>query len=129
MKNHKFIGPTSRAAGNEHIKEISASIRAKFLARRDLIANGDDAALTKAADEMMDMFANTRVLKDLIRCAFTNPSDTTGREFLRAIKAVINDAAEVEVVQEQQPTSRNPISENTHAGINAARHAAMQLGG
>lgn len=113
-------------AENEIYKELAAAIRAKFLARRDLIAAGDEHALTEACNDLMDMFAHSRVLKDLIRCAFTNPSDTTGREFLRSVKAVINGAAEVEVVLALQ-SARKPIGECTRAGIDAAHQAVIQL--
>lgn len=103
-------------------------VQKKWLKRRDEIAAGDMTAIRAAKNDLMTYFMDSQELESLILSAVTNPSNTTGREFLRVLKAMITAEATTEAEMELGPKpSRRPLGTSTVAGLDALGDALASL--
>lgn len=88
---------------NAAIELVAAQVRdnvARHFSRaRAAILAGSDQAITEACDSLIEHFQHSSELRRLVRVALSQGCDTTGREFLRILKDVMQMNAEHDAIR------------------------------
>jgi hypothetical protein len=132
ISESRFIETTSSdatAAGGADKKLREAALK-KFRLQRLSIAAGDGKAAAKVAESLRALFADTGVLEDLVRTAFTVNYEGTGRALFSVVQEVMLTDADIDAARELGMLATAPASLEARrtAALEAVGDAIEQLG-
>jgi hypothetical protein len=108
----------ARADGrDEALRELAFK---KFQVQRLSVAAGDAKALASGAESLKTFFDSSYALEDLVRTAYSDSFEATGRAFFNVLRDVMFADAGIEAAREL----RHPNPE--HATLEMRRAAALE---
>ncbi len=118
--NETELNAIRKARADERDKALRDLATKKFQLQRLTAAAGDPQTLAAAAESLKAFFASSYVLEDLVRTAFSDNFEATGRAFFNVLRDVMFVDAGIEAAREL----KHPDPE--HATLEMRRAAALE---